>query len=121
MERAGGAPSRCRQQRRLSLYRKRSIARAHPGPQLAADGAGGSSHGNRIDIMTKQVVTGPPDGYGARGAGGRWMSWTRHFAHRRRAPELVGMLSDRDPLRLRRSNETLQRPVSEVMSADVLL
>ena len=34
--------------------------------------------------------------------------------------ELVGMLSDRDLLRLRRSAEGLQRPVSEVMSADVL-
>ena len=34
--------------------------------------------------------------------------------------ELVGMLSDRDLLRLRRSTEGLQRPVSEVMSADVL-
>ena len=34
--------------------------------------------------------------------------------------ELVGMISDRDLLRLRRSAEGLQRPVSEVMSADVL-
>jgi CBS domain-containing protein len=34
--------------------------------------------------------------------------------------ELVGMLSDRDLLRLRRSAEGMQRPVSEVMSADVL-
>lgn len=34
--------------------------------------------------------------------------------------ELVGMLSDRDLIRLRRSQEVLQRPVSEVMSADVL-
>jgi len=34
--------------------------------------------------------------------------------------ELVGMLSDRDLMRLHRSREVLQGPVSEVMSADVL-
>lgn len=34
--------------------------------------------------------------------------------------ELVGMLSDRDLLQLRRSEEALRRPVSEVMSGDVL-
>lgn len=33
--------------------------------------------------------------------------------------ELVGMLSDRDLLRLRRSHDAMQGPVSEVMSADV--
>jgi acetoin utilization protein AcuB len=35
--------------------------------------------------------------------------------------ELVGMLSERDLLRLRRSTEVLNRAVSEVMSADVLV
>jgi acetoin utilization protein AcuB len=35
--------------------------------------------------------------------------------------ELVGMLSERDLLRLRRSSEVLNRAVSEVMSADVLV
>lgn len=34
---------------------------------------------------------------------------------------LVGMLSERDLLRLRRSSEVLNRAVSEVMSADVLV
>jgi CBS domain-containing protein len=34
---------------------------------------------------------------------------------------LVGMISDRDLLRLRRSSEVLGRAVSEVMSADVLV
>lgn len=34
--------------------------------------------------------------------------------------ELVGMLSERDLLRLRRSQDVLKQPVSEVMSADVL-
>lgn len=35
--------------------------------------------------------------------------------------ELVGMLSERDLLRLRRSTEVLNRAVSEVMSSDVLV
>lgn len=34
--------------------------------------------------------------------------------------ELVGMLSDRDLLQVRRSEEALRQPVSEVMSGDVL-
>lgn len=34
--------------------------------------------------------------------------------------ELVGMLSDRDLMQLRRSHDAMQGPVSDVMSADVL-
>lgn len=44
----------------------------------------------------------------------------RHLPVLDERQELVGMLSERDLLRLRRSQEVLKQPVSEVMSADVL-
>ncbi|MDP1823645.1 MAG: CBS domain-containing protein [Archangium sp.] len=44
----------------------------------------------------------------------------RHLPVLDERQELVGMLSDRDLLRLKRSQEVLSQPVSEVMSADVL-
>jgi acetoin utilization protein AcuB len=37
-----------------------------------------------------------------------------------RSHELLGMLSDRDLLAVRRSDEALRRPVSELMSGDVV-
>lgn len=44
----------------------------------------------------------------------------RHLPVLDERQELVGMLSERDLLRLRRSQDVLKQPVSEVMSADVL-
>jgi acetoin utilization protein AcuB len=44
----------------------------------------------------------------------------RHLPVLDERQELVGMLSDRDLLRLGRSQDVLKQPVSEVMSADVL-
>lgn len=44
----------------------------------------------------------------------------RHLPVLDERKELVGMLSDRDLLRLRKSQDVLQQSVSDVMSADVL-
>ncbi len=45
----------------------------------------------------------------------------RHLPVVDEAQELVGMISERDLLRLRRSTEVLNQPVSDVMSGDVLV
>lgn len=44
----------------------------------------------------------------------------RHLPVLDEKKELVGMLSDRDLLRLQRTREILEQPVSDVMSGDVL-
>lgn len=72
------------------------------------------------DIMTKQVVTLRQTATVREALRTLEEMDVRHLPIVDERRELVGMISDRDLLRLRRSNETLQRPVSEVMSADVL-
>lgn len=64
------------------------------------------------DIMTKQVVTLRQTATVREALRTLEEMDVRHLPIVDERRELVGMISDRDLLRLRRSNETLQRPVS---------
>lgn len=73
-----------------------------------------------MDLMTTQVVTIQQTASVREALKTLDEFDVRHLPVLDERQELVGMLSDRDLLRLRRSQDVLKQPVSEVMSADVL-
>jgi acetoin utilization protein AcuB len=74
-----------------------------------------------FDLMTPKVVTIKPTASVRLALKMLAELDVRHLPVVDEAQELVGMISERDLLRLRRSQEVLNQPVSDVMSADVLV